>query len=660
MSVSLAADGRSHHAPNGKRKFKWYPHVASHHDRWDEAPIASLIEELTAIRAEMVRIEHHFRHELNVLQPSYCESARNLLHYIALRRRDVRNLQQQLATMGLSSLGRSEAHVMANIDNVLALLHRLEGRSYTPPPSEHAPVNLVQGRRLLETHTNALLGPPPSHRNVRIMVTVPTEAANDYGLVRDLVEAGMDCMRINCAHDSRDDWERMVANLRRAEKETGRKCRILMDIAGPKLRTGPMEPGPSVVKFRPKRDSIGHVITPVRVGLFPEDDRQALSTHTEKILPVDREWLAKLRVGDQVEFSDARGADRTLTVIEKCGEGFWTESRNTAYVIPGIELHLRRNDRAIGYADTIVGQLPHLEQRLTLKRGDILILTSSPVAGANATYDAEGNLLAGAHISCTLAEVFSSARAGERVWFDDGKIGGCIKSASRENLEIEITQAAEAGSKLGTDKGINLPDTAIDLPALTAKDLDDLKFVVAHADAVGMSFVRRGEDVLRLHQEMERLGGGDLGVILKIETQQAFQKLPDLMLAVMHHKSSGIMIARGDLAVECGYERLAEVQEELLWFCEAAHMPVIWATQVLESQAKTGYPSRAEVTDAAMGERAECVMLNKGPHVVEAVRTLDDILRRMQAHQVKKTSMMRQLHVYPKLADAVEEREIRK
>ena len=204
-------------------------------------------------------------------------------------------------------------------------------------------------------------------------------------------------------------------------------------------------------------------------------------------------------------------------------------------------------------------------------------------------------------------------RAGERAWFDDGKIGGCIRSVTDDHLEIEITHAPEARNKLGADKGINLPDTAIDLPALTGKDLEDLAFVVEHADAVGMSFVRRGEDVLRLHQEMERLGGGELGVILKIETRQAFEELPDLMLAVMRHKSCGIMIARGDLAVECGFERLAEVQEELLWFCEAAHMPVIWATQVLEGLAKTGYPSRAEVTDAAMGERAECVMLNKGP-----------------------------------------------
>ena len=91
------------------------------------------------------------------------------------------------------------------------------------------------------------------------------------------------------------------------------------------------------------------------------------------------------------------------------------------------------------------------------------------------------------------------------------------------------------------------------------------------------------------------------------------------------------------------HERLAEVQEEILWIAEAAHMPVIWATQVLETLTKSGQPTRAEVTDAAMGVRAECVMLNKGPHVVDAVRALDGILIRMQSHQYKKQSLMRRL-----------------
>ena len=103
------------------------------------------------------------------------------------------------------------------------------------------------------------------------------------------------------------------------------------------------------------------------------------------------------------------------------------------------------------------------------------------------------------------------------------------------------------------------------------------------------------------------------------------------------------MIARGDLAVEVGYERLAELQEEIMWLCEAAHLPVIWATQVLEQLATSGLPSRAEISDAAMGERAECVMLNKGPHIDEAVAVLEEILRRMAGHHYRKNALLRQL-----------------
>jgi pyruvate kinase len=83
----------------------------------------------------------------------------------------------------------------------------------------------------------------------------------------------------------------------------------------------------------------------------------------------------------------------------------------------------------------------------------------------------------------------------------------------------------------------------------------------------------------------------------------------------------------------------------MLWLCEAAHMPVIWATQVLDTLARTGRPSRAEVTDAAMAVRAECVMLNKGPFVAEAAGALDNILRRMEQHQYKKHSLYRRPHV---------------
>jgi pyruvate kinase len=180
---------------------------------------------------------------------------------------------------------------------------------------------------------------------------------------------------------------------------------------------------------------------------------------------------------------------------------------------------------------------------------------------------------------------------------------------------------------------------------LTAKDRGDLDFVARHADLVGISFVRRPSDVQRLLGELSLRGASHLGIVLKIETAQAFRALPQLLLAALAAERCGVMVARGDLAVEVGFERLAEVQEEILWVCEAAHVPVIWATQVLEHLAKKGLPSRAEVTDAAMAVRAECVMLNKGPHIVEAVVFLDGVLKRMQEHQHKRRTLLRRLSI---------------
>jgi pyruvate kinase len=220
-----------------------------------------------------------------------------------------------------------------------------------------------------------------------------------------------------------------------------------------------------------------------------------------------------------------------------------------------------------------------------------------------------------------------------------------IRAVEPDTVSVEITQARPEGEKLGAEKGINLPETQIDIPALTGDDIAALPFVVEHANLIGYSFVRTAAHVRELLDRLDKLNGQHLGLVLKIETRKAFDNLPNLILAAMRTRSLGIMIARGDLAVECGYQRLAEIQEEILWICEAAHVPVIWATQVLESLAKKGIPSRSEITDAAMGERAECVMLNKGPYTVTAVRVLADILKRMQAHQEKKRSMLRQLHL---------------
>ncbi|MHB8952074.1 MAG: pyruvate kinase [Pirellulaceae bacterium] len=613
---------------------------------WDK--LDELINELTALRSKMLELESEEMVRAHRIHPSYQQSARNLLHYLALRRHDLRHLQDRLTALGLSSLGRAEAHVLSTVEALLAVLHRLALPDKHALSPREAPVDFQRGKTLLKQHTEALLGPTPGGRSVRIMVTMPGEAASDPTLVRELLQSGMDCMRINCAHDDPDAWGRMIAHLRTAEGELGKRCRVLMDLAGPKLRTGPVDSGAPVVKWSPQRDDYGRVTTPARIWLFPQDSDAPPPSPADACLPVPQDWLTRLSVGDRVDFVDQRGARRFLWVVGAVGDCRWGEAIRTAYVASGTTLTIdKQADKGEHSAPRTarVGELPAREQVLLLNKGDRLILTKELRPGTPAQFGGRGELLNAARIGCTLPEVFADVRPGERIWLDDGKIGGVIESVESDCILVEITHARLGGTNLRADKGINLPDSTLRLPALTEKDITDLPFVAAHADLVGHSFVRTEADIDELEARLAEVNGGNVGIVLKVETREAFEHLPALLLAAMQSPCDGVMIARGDLAIECGYERLAEVQEEILWICEAAHVPVIWATQVLEGLAKKGRPSRAEISDATSGQRAECVMLNKGPHILTAVRSLDDILQRMEAHQSKKRSMLKPLEL---------------
>jgi len=475
----------------------------------------------------------------------FSASAVNLAHYLSLRQHDLRELQERLAENGLSSLGRSEAHILDTIDKLVGVLALMQGSA---APSSHGPRDVAQkavsyreGAELLRANTDALFGPPPAGRHVRVMVTLPSESASEPELLEGLMGAGMDSARINCAHDDPEIWSAMIRHLRTAEAKLGRRCRILMDLAGHKIRTGP-------IVLEPSRGNRGR-----------------------------RDHTASLRV----------------------------------------------------------------------HQGDVLILRRDPHAQSPQSLEAhaQDHSRGGAvQISCTCPAVFEFIREGQSVWIDDGKIGGSIESIDANVARVRLHHVAPGGARIKADKGLNLPDTELRLPALSRADLRALDFVAEHADLVGYSFVQSLEDMSQLIEQLSVRGARRLPIIAKIETRRAVANLPEILLGTMGRHPLGVMIARGDLAVELGGERMAEIQEELLWICEAAHVPVIWATQVLETLAKKGIASRPELTDAAMSERAECVMLNKGPYIVEAVRTLIDILGRMEAHQHKKRARLRALH----------------
>jgi pyruvate kinase len=472
------------------------------------------------------------------------------------------------------------------------------------------------------------------------MVTLPSAAADNESLVAEMIAAGMNIARINCAHDDEQTWVAMIRQVRRVNEQTGSDCRIIMDLAGPKIRTGDLLPGPHVVHIKPRRDPLGRIIASRRIRLIP-DDEVWLGTKVA-VIPVPRDCIELASEGDQIRFRDTRGKKRRMTVVQKDTKGLVVEIVKGAYIASGTKLRLHR-EQAGEKLSYRVGELPMIEQPILLRPDDTLILHRDNIPGAPAVEDGEGNVIEAAHISCRQPEVFEFVSAGDRISLNDGKISGIVSAVEDDQLEIEITKAKPTGSRLRADRGINFPDSDIRLPGMTSTDKDNLKFAVEHADAVNLSFVRRSADIVQLHEEMEQLGASGLGMIIKIETKKAFNNLPKLLLTAMRRYPIAVMIARGDLAVECGWERLAELQEEILWFCEAAQVPVIWATQVLEGNAKKGQPSRAEISDAAMSQRADCVMLNKGPHILATIRMLDNILRRMQGRQYKKTARLGKL-----------------
>jgi pyruvate kinase len=420
--------------------------------------------------------------------------------------------------LGLSSLGRCEARVLENLDAVIASLGALAGQPELPFRHPRAAA-FYRGNRFLRRHTDAVFGPSFSGRQVRIMATLPTEAAGDYAVVRDLVVAGADAVRINCAHDTPDDWSAMAAHARRAAAELGRACKVLIDLEGPRARTG-------------------------RVSAQADELR--------------------VRVGDRVR------------------------------LVAG------RPERA--------PDPPQLE--------------------------------------CSLAEAVAQLRPGHEVCVDEGRTRLVVDEVAQGSALLRVTRVESKGV-LRSNKGLNFPDTELHLDPLTPKDLRDLDVVAREADIVGYSFVQSAADVARLQSELRRRTPDRLPAIsAKVETAPAVLRLPEIIVQGAGTQPLAVMIARGDLAVEIGFGRLAEIQEEILWLCEAAHVPVIWATQVLDSFVRKGTHSRAEMTDAAMAERAECVMLNKGRYVVDAVEILDDVLGRMEAHQVKKTSRLRALRAW--------------
>ena len=484
--------------------------------------LKALLAELAALSAEVERESQAPDGGLGAKDRSrgISSQCRESARYVALRHHDLRPLQRKLARFGLSSLGRLESRVAPTLTAVAASLAILSGETKA---MRHPTAKLFfAGERRLAAQARAIFD-SDHEAAVALLITCPTEAADDPNFMMELARRGVEAVRINCAHDDPDAWGRMVGHLHAARGATGHAMKVFMDLAGPKIRTG------EIRGDKHKRAHKGDLLAIAAVGELA-----------------------------------AIGCDE-----------------------------------------------PHFA------------------------------------IECTLKDVFAAAKPGDRIFVDDGKLGAEVEAIRPWGLLARVTLAKEKGVHLKPEKALNFPDTRLEIPALTDEDREALRFVAEQADGIEFSFVQSAEDVRQLQEALAELRPEDWRekiLVLKIETGRGLVHLPEIIVQAAGRQPTAIMIARGDLSVEIGFARTAEIQEELLWLAEAACVPSIWATQVLEDLVKTGTPSRGEMTDAPMAARAECVMLNKGPYLLEAIDQLRLLLGRMGDHQHKKFAKLRRLN----------------
>lgn len=584
---------------------------------------------------KILEFESKYKVQLDNVHPNYTQSARNLIHYLALRSFDISDLQEKLDEIGLPISPESKNSIYHRLLNFKTILNSL--LNIDPPAHEDIHLTNKEAKIIQHRNSQVIFGTIKNKRETAIMITQPTEAATDKNFVESLLKLGMDCARINCAHDDEIVWKQIINNIKEIENE----CKIAMDLAGLKIRTGKITPGAKVIHIRPKRNMLGKLVASARVWLAPKGIEPPKGKQVDAVITVNEKWINKSEKGSTIVFMDARGKKRKIIIDEKENNGIWGLCNKSAFVTIETVLNVFF-EKNTTFEVHSVHDLEPLEAIIFLSNGDLLRLDKEPISGNPAVLDDDGNIVEIAHISSTSPEFLNNVQVGDPIFFDDGKIGGTVIETHPKYLIIEITNAKKKGGKLRADKGINLPSSKIDFSGLTDKDKKDLKFIAKNADIVNFSFVNNKEDVAALLEELKKLNA-NLGIVLKIETSEAFRNLPSILLKAMENYPIGVMIARGDLAIETGWKNFAIIQEEIIQICDAAHLPDIWATQVLENLTKKGIPTRAEITDAAMAQRATCVMLNKGPYLEQTVKMLDQILCKMQRIQNKKGALLPQL-----------------
>ncbi|GKB84603.1 plastidial pyruvate kinase 4, chloroplastic, partial [Tanacetum coccineum] len=343
----------------------------------------NLLDKLKAVHMHALSMEQWNASLLKLCHRRHVLSAANLIHYLALRSVDVDQIKEDLSSVGLLNLETINPHVIASLSVGIQMLENLksnslDGDEIVKTIATDESFNKYTNRSVMIKTANSnrdfLIGPLQDERS-HIMVTVGEEAVANETFIHDVLRKGATIIRINCAHGDPTDWSEIIRRVKVNSQKLEKPCRVLMDLAGPKLRTGRMKVGPCVMKISPKRNAYGNVINPAQVwvaqkGAGPPPAHVSLNA----VIYVDgQEFLTNLAVGDTIRFSDARGKQRFLKISKKfpvfTGVGFMADCTKTCYVQNGSKLYIKGNKKRSSYG--CVMDVPHVESFVRLKVGDL-------------------------------------------------------------------------------------------------------------------------------------------------------------------------------------------------------------------------------------------------------------------------------------------------
>ncbi len=282
---------------------------------------------------------------------------------------------------------------------------------------------------------------------------------------------------------------------------------------------------------------------------------------------------------------------------------------------------IRDLNKELGYNVGILGDLQgpklrvgKMKDGVVVETGDRVVFTTEKIEEGTAD-----------HVYMNYQSFPKDVKTGERILLDDGKLIFEVESTDGQS---EVIASVVQGGPLKSNKGVNLPNTEVSLPALTEKDVKDAVFAIEQeVDWIALSFVRHKEDLLDLKKLIKKHGSYDIPIISKIEKPQALDNINEII-----DHSNGLMVARGDLGVEVPAEQVPLIQKNLVLKAKSARIPVIIATQMMESMIDGLTPSRAEVNDVANSviDGADAVMLSGetsiGKYPVEVIQTMRKIV----------------------------------